>query len=184
RVRLQHFARQNESGDGRLRPERMSWPMLLSFAAMAMRVPPPGMRTMFVPPMTVPSVAVPPMAVTTTGTDTITTFPRLFYMPWPRFCGDIWLNLRLHLLHLQTQRALQLEYFPALVASNQRRRHAFLARAACPPDAMNKILRNLRQVIIDDVHDVLYVNPARSYVRRHKNLIAPLLEPRQRCISL
>jgi hypothetical protein len=28
------------------------------------------------------------------------------------------------------------------------------------PDAVDKILRHFRQIVVNDVHDVLYVNPA------------------------
>src|SRR6267143_1622470 len=40
------------------------------------------------------------------------------------------------------------------------------------------------KIVVDDVRDVLHVNPARSQVRRHQHAVAPLLESRQRRSAL
>src|SRR5579859_5079380 len=92
---------------------------------------------------------------------------------------NIPLQIRLHLFHLQTEPPLHLKNFAALIARNQRGSHAFFARASRPAHAMNKIFRNLRQIVINHVNDVLHVNSARSHVCRHQNLVATLLESRQ-----
>src|SRR5215813_5380312 len=98
--------------------------------------------------------------------------------------SNVPLQIRLHPFHLQTELPFHLKDFTALIARNQGRRHAFFSRAARTAHAMNKILSNLRQVVIDDVNDVLHMNSSRSHVRRHQYLIAALLESGQRRIAL
>src|SRR5580658_3712966 len=51
-------------------------------------------------------------------------------------------------------------------------------------NAVNEVLRDVRQIVVDDVHDVLYVDSARSEIRRHEYAIAPLLESSKGCIPL
>ena len=50
---------------------------------------------------------------------------------------------------------------------------AITAGASNPVD---KVFGDFRQVIINDVSNVLHVNSARGHVRRHQNAEAPLLE--------
>src|ERR1700683_5777014 len=52
-------------------------------------------------------------------------------------------------LHLDAQRSFHLKEFRPLLAGEQRRRHAMLPGAPCPANAVDKILRHLRQVEID-----------------------------------
>src|SRR5215471_11679633 len=134
------------------------------------------MRTLFVPPMTVATANISAMCMTGLA--------RFLYKLRPRLRGNIWLNFRLNLFHLQPERPLHLKNFAALVPRNQGGRYAFFARAASASHAMNEILRNFWQIVVDDMHDVLHVNSARSHIRRHQNLIASLLESCQSGIAL
>src|SRR5262249_28775425 len=114
---------------------------------------------------------------------TMFSVPKIFFLrlgaksrlTWRR---NVPLQIRLHLLHLQTERPLHLKNLPPLVARNQCGGHAFLARAPRTADAMNKVLCNLRQIVVDDVHDVLHMDAARCHVRSDQDLIASLLESR------
>jgi len=45
------------------------------------------------------------------------------------------------------------------------------------PDAVNEIFRHFREIVVDDMRDVLHVNSARSQVGRHQHAEASLLEP-------
>jgi len=49
---------------------------------------------------------------------------------------------------------------------------------------MNEVLRNFRQIVVEHMRDVLYVYAARRYIRRHQNLVPPLLKTCQRRIAL
>src|SRR6266705_6510671 len=154
--------------------------MLLSRVAISSM---PGMSTL--PAMTtVSAVRISSPVLSVAFTPPVIVFLRLRFEPWLAWRRNIPLQIRLHLLHLQTERPLHLKNFAALIASNQRGSHAFFARASRTAHTMNKVLSNFRQIVIDDVNDVLHVNSARSHVRRHQNLIASLLESRQRGIAL
>lgn len=87
-------------------------------------------------------------------------------------------EFRRHALDFQSKRPFHLEKLAALISRNQRARHTFLVCAAGPSDAVNKILRNLRQVVVDHVSYVVHVNPTRRHVRCHKDLVTALLESR------
>src|ERR1051325_786035 len=108
----------------------------------AVRTPPPALRAISIPSMIF--------------------FHRLRPESWLPRWRHVRRYFRLHALHLQPQRAFHLENLSALVPRNQSRSHAFFARAACPAHAMNKVLRNLRQIVVDDVHNVLHVDAARG----------------------
>src|SRR5215475_333549 len=157
--------------------------MIVSPAAMRAMAALPTMTTVAAMPTAVMEMS-PPMLSAVPSTRE--TFVLLRLGTKSRFPGrcNVPLQIRLHAFHLQTERPLQLKNFPALIASNQRGRHAFFARAACAAHAVDEILRDFRQIVVDDVHDVLHVNPARSHVGCHKDLIASLLESRQSRISL
>src|SRR5438552_8169802 len=88
--------------------------------------------------------------------------------------------LRAESLHLDTERAFQLEQFGALLLHEERGGHTVAAVASRSPHAVDEILRHFRQVVVDDVRDVLHVNPARSEVRGHEHAEAALLKPCQR----
>src|ERR1700689_5817197 len=57
-------------------------------------------------------------------------------------------------LHLDAQRSFHLKEFRPLLAGEQRRRHAMLPGAPRPPNTVNEILRDLRQIEIDQMRDV------------------------------
>src|SRR5882757_5223901 len=110
--------------------------MLLSRVAISSM---PGMSTLSAVRLSSPVLSVaftPPVIV----------FLRLRLEPrLPRW-SNIPLQIRLHLLHLQTERPLHLKDFAALIARNQRGSHAFFARAARTAHTMNKVFRNFRQI--------------------------------------
>jgi hypothetical protein len=58
----------------------------------------------------------------------------------------------------------------------ERGRGALSARASRPAHAVDKILRDLRQVIVHHVRDAVHVNSPRRHVRRNQHAIAALLE--------
>ena len=58
------------------------------------------------------------------------------------------------------------------------------AGAACASHAMDEVFRDIRQVVIDHVRDVLHVNPAGSQVGGHQHAVASLLKSSQRCDAL
>src|SRR5437879_473997 len=87
--------------------------------------------------------------------------------------------IRAQPLHLDAERAFQLEEFGALLFHEERGSHAVSAVASGSPNAVDKILGYFGQIVVDDVRDVLYVNAARSEIRRHQDAEAALLEPGQ-----
>ena len=58
------------------------------------------------------------------------------------------------------------------------------AGARSAAHAMHKIFCQLRQVIVDDVGDVIHVNAARGDVGGDQHSRASLLEVAQRCVAL
>src|SRR6267378_3521603 len=87
--------------------------------------------------------------------------------------------VRTHPLDLDAQRAFELEELRSLLFHVEGRSHAVATVAAGAADAMDEVFRHFRQIVIDDVRDILHVNPARSQVRRHQHAEPPLLESRQ-----
>src|SRR6267142_421312 len=87
--------------------------------------------------------------------------------------------LRTDPLDLDAQRTLELEEFRSLLLHVEGRSHAVAAVAAGAADAVDEVLRHFGQIVIDDVRDVLHVNPPRSQVRRHQHAEPPLLKSRQ-----
>ena len=69
-------------------------------------------------------------------------------------------------------------------AGNQRRRAALRSGAAGAADAVNEVLGHLRQVVVDDVGDVVDVQAARSDVGRHQHLEAAFLKSAQGFVTL
>ncbi len=74
--------------------------------------------------------------------------------------------VRTHPLDLDAQRTLELEEFRSLLLHIEGRSHAVAAIATGAADAMDEVLRHFGQIVIDDVRDVLHMNPARSQVER------------------
>ena len=69
--------------------------------------------------------------------------------------------------------------FGALFAAEEGGGDAVPAGAACASDAVNEILRDVRQVVVNHVRDVLDVNAAGSEVGGYQDAVAPLLESRE-----
>ena len=84
-------------------------------------------------------------------------------------------------LDANAKRPLQLEQFGALFAGEESGGNSVSAGAASSTDAVDEILRHVRQVVVDDVDDVLDVNPARSEIGRHQDAEAALLEAGKCC---
>src|SRR5260370_5871856 len=84
--------------------------------------------------------------------------------------------IRAQALHLDAQRTLQLEQFGPLLFHEERGSYAVSAVASSSPNAVDKLLGHFRQVVVDDMRDVLHVNSARSQVGRHQHAEASLLE--------
>src|SRR5271163_2880566 len=73
-----------------------------------------------------------------------------------------------------------MENLGTLLAREHGGSHALAAVAAGAAYAVNEILRDVRQVVVDDVGDVLHVDAAGGDVGGHENLDAALLKPGQR----
>src|ERR1700728_2905250 len=86
---------------------------------------------------------------------------------------------KLYPLHANAKRALELLQLQALFTPESRGSYSAFARASCTADTMNEILRDVRQVVINHVRDVLHVNAARSQIRRDQHANASLLESSQ-----
>jgi hypothetical protein len=79
-------------------------------------------------------------------------------------------------VNLQAQRALELENVGALVAGEESGRYAVLTCAAGAANAMDEIFGELREIVVDDVSDVVDVDAARGDVGGDENVIATLLK--------
>ena len=82
----------------------------------------------------------------------------------------------LHPLHADAERALELQQLRPLFAAEERGSDSALARAACAAHAVDEVLRDFRQIVVDDVRDVLHVNAASRDVRGHQDAVASLLK--------
>ena len=74
------------------------------------------------------------------------------------------------------KRPLQLEKLRSLFSGEQRGGNAVSASTSGSPNAVDEILRHFRQIVVDDVHDVLHVDPARSQIGGHQDAKPALLE--------
>src|SRR5580704_13903188 len=74
------------------------------------------------------------------------------------------------------KRPLQLEKLRSLFSREQRSSYAVSACTSGSPNAMDEILCQVRQIVVDDVHDVLHVDSARSQIGGHQDAIPALLE--------
>src|SRR5580700_8605566 len=79
-------------------------------------------------------------------------------------------------LHLDAELAFHMENFRALFAREHGGSDAFAAVASGAADAVNKILGDVGQIVVDDVRDVLHMNAARCDVRGDENFHAALLK--------
>src|SRR6266481_4184863 len=135
-------------------------------------------------------------------------FPRqadqagLGYVGWPIVCcpgvrravcgwPGLFFRLRLSVraigpepFHFDTEGAFELEKVGALVLDEKRRGHATTTCAAGTANTVNEVFRHFRQIVVDDVDDVLHVNTAGSQVRGNENAEAATLEPFQGSAAL
>lgn len=82
-------------------------------------------------------------------------------------------------LHLDAECALELKEVGALLFYEERGSDAVAAIASRAPNAVDEVFCDFGQVIIDDVRDVLDVNPARSQIRRNQYAEPALLKTSQ-----
>src|SRR5277367_2630752 len=82
----------------------------------------------------------------------------------------------LHPLHLDAERALECEQLTTLVNSEESRGETLRARSSRSSHAMDEVLGDFRQIVVDDLGDVVHVNPARGQISRYKDADTPLLE--------
>ena len=85
-----------------------------------------------------------------------------------------------HLRNFVVQHAFDIAQVIALVHAHQRHRFALVAGAAGTADAVHVIFRNIRQLEVHDVRQLVDVETARGDVRRHQHFDHTLLEIRQR----
>src|SRR5208282_2479473 len=71
---------------------------------------------------------------------------------------------------------LKLKQFGTLLSREKGGSNTMAASSSGSPNAMDEIFRHIWQIVIDDVHDVLYMNSARSEVGGDQNAIASLLK--------
>src|SRR5579864_986910 len=84
----------------------------------------------------------------------------------------------LHPLHPDAERALEQEQLRPLFPAEERGSNSTLARAACAAHAVDEVLRDFRQIVVNHVRDVLHVDAASRDVRGHKDAVASLLKAR------
>ena len=89
----------------------------------------------------------------------------------------------LHRLDLRLRQAQDIVVVGALVRRAERDGRPLETGAARPPDAVDVRLRHLGNIKVDDVRQLLDVDPARGNVRRDKDAAAPLLEGGQRRLT-
>jgi hypothetical protein len=89
-----------------------------------------------------------------------------------------------HSLDADAESALQREQFPSLIGSKKSGGKTLCACPACPADAVNEILSQVGEIVVDDVRDILDMNAARGDIGGNQNLVAALLKAGQRCVSL
>jgi hypothetical protein len=70
-------------------------------------------------------------------------------------------------LHADSKSTLQLKQVSPLIFRNQRRGNSVPSSSPGAPNTVDKIFCNVRQIIIEDVSDILYVDPTGSQIRRH-----------------
>jgi hypothetical protein len=72
-----------------------------------------------------------------------------------------------HALDFQAKSALELKQLGALILAVKGGGNAATTGSAGTADAMDEVFRDFGQVVIDDVHDVLYVDAAGSHICGH-----------------
>src|ERR1700722_5163763 len=81
-----------------------------------------------------------------------------------------------HLLDANTKGALQLEKLRALIGCDQSRGYTAPAGATGAADSVDEVFRELGQIVVNDVRNILNVDPARGDVGCNQNAEAALLE--------
>src|SRR5271154_6805294 len=69
-----------------------------------------------------------------------------------------------HSLHPNSKSALQLVQLRTLIPPEERRSYPALARAPSAPNSMDEVFRHFGQIVVDDVGDVLHMNPSRREI--------------------
>src|SRR4029077_4936 len=85
---------------------------------------------------------------------------------------------------MNAERAFELQKFRALLSSVKSRSNTGFARTSRASDAMDEVLSNLGQIVVDDLRDVLHVNTAGRQIGCDQHSESPLLESGQGCRSL
>src|ERR1700689_4388419 len=83
---------------------------------------------------------------------------------------------RLHPLHLDAECAFECEQLTALINSEESRSETLRARSSGSSHAMNEVLGDFWQIVVDDLSDVVHVNPARGQIGGDEDADTPLLE--------
>src|SRR5581483_10623840 len=89
-----------------------------------------------------------------------------------------------HPLHFQSQCAFQHSELGSVLMCDEHRRHSCRADASGAADAVNQVLGQLRQLVIDYVGYVVHVNAARGHISGNEDWNGSILESRQSCITL
>jgi hypothetical protein len=82
-----------------------------------------------------------------------------------------------HSLHANSKSAFQLVQIGALISAKEGGSYAAFTRTAGAPNPMDKVFRHLGQVVVDDVGDILHMNPPRGQIGCDQDAIASLLKP-------
>src|SRR5271154_5124915 len=85
-----------------------------------------------------------------------------------------------HSLDLDAQGAFECEQLAALIDGEQSGSEALRAGSSGASHAMDEILGDLRQIVVDDLRDVVHVNAAGGEIGGHEDAGTPLLESGER----
>src|ERR1700677_1436485 len=87
-------------------------------------------------------------------------------------------------LELYLQFAFEFTGVVLLLRHDERRRDTLRACASRPANAMNEVVRCVRQVVVDDVRNVLNIDAARRNVGGNQDAVLTVLKALQRCRTL
>lgn len=97
---------------------------------------------------------------------------------------SFWQIVRLQTFDPYAERAFERDKLAALIHAEKRGSEALGTGAAGTSDPVDEILRHVRQIVVDDLRNVVDVNPARGQIGGHEDAMAPLLETGERRGSL
>src|ERR1039457_5539134 len=83
---------------------------------------------------------------------------------------------RFHSLDLDSEWALDRKQFAALIEGEESGSEAQSAGPAGTSHAMDEVFGHIRQIVGDDLGDVVHVNPAGGQIGRHEDAETPLLK--------